>query len=746
MMISTFRNRYKHLLFILCNILLALSLSVVAKATSSFSYGQCLTNRGAFNQDLKDYNSAALMTASIKAFALKKNSNLLKWDYETVKFIYNLNLVKKLFENLVEAYKDPSDVALRNEMESYLIGVKGNDLLQQLQMNGPYEDTESLTSFKQFLSKADPRKSERLSQIHHNILRYLENQHRVQALVEVYEVIQSASLTIDFLSLKALQQWLVFLDIFLKKPMIKTFIAEAFKASPTEIIDNKEFHTGVLFSEEDYNLNPVWKSELPPLMDELYPTLSNNEAEAQKLIKFLYTRTLEDFLFSMNGIDYTAVEQWMAENNFSPTLSISAATPSSPILAENKEKNQNTSSKRAKNKIKPTKIQKTKDRVKTEAKVSKANKPGSRQPTKRTTAAVASANNFNKTLYFSVLKRAQTDEKSKLEPTVAKKIFVYLDNQERVYSNAFDNYVWHKQEGSAVEKAIDGVARTLYSEADICQKLENSNQGGIYQFEAMGLAIANRSVEIDKENRILRTFNQSNPLNYEEANNPRSEYNSSTRKVGDYYESVRDFGRNKESMRHPLVTEMPTAAQVVSKPVHFSVWKIAKTETYSAINWIPKLLALGYPEDFKLAVAGASKSNLDYAQFKALCPTDYPEVFKHALGIASQIVTNPYAYVQKYKIYEKSKKGGQYVKPYFFTHGPKTKLGAKSRPLGNITLIDTNNVSAIKQSKTLKMIDPNSSLQCRTFKLYGAHEKHLWTQKLVDSWKKSLSSMHDTTL
>lgn len=698
----------------------------VATATSSFNYGQCLTNRAAFNQDLKDYNSAALMTASIKAFALKKNSNLLKWDYETVKFIYNLNLVKKLFENLMGAYNDSSDPALKNEMESYLIGTKGNDLLQQLQLQGPYDDTETLTSFKEFLAKADPRKSEMLAKRHRNILKYLENPHRVHALVEVYEVIQSASLTIDFLSLKALEQWIALLDVFLKKPMITDFIIEAFNVSPTEVIDNKSYYTGTLFSEEEYNLNPVWKSELPPLMDDRYPTLSNNYPEAQKLIKFLYTRTLEDFLFSMNGIDYTTVEQWITENNFPETLATSVKVNQAPV--ENKKLNISTKPQKTKEKPKP--------RVKNNA---SKTKPNSRKKIKRTTASKANANP-NTTLYFSVLKLAQKDEKSKLEPTNAKKIFVYLDNQERVYSNAFDNFVWHKQEGTAVEKAIDGVARTLYSEADICQKLEDSNQKGIHQFEAMGLAIANRTIDIDKENRILGTFNQSNPLNYKEANNPRSEYHSTSRKVGDYYESVRDFGRNKESTRYPHVTEMPTPAQVVSKPVHFSVWKIAKTETYSATNWIPKLLALGYPEDFKLAVAGASKSNLDYAQYKALCPTDYPEIFKHALGIASQIVTNPYAYVEKYKLYEKNKKGSQYVKPYFFTHGSKTKLGAKNRPLGNITLIETNNSSQTKQSKTLKMIDSSSSLQCRTFKLYGAHEKHQWTQKLVNSWAKQQKS------
>lgn len=724
-MICTIRLEYILILIIFC-FGCFLNLNQSMATTPSFNYGQCLTEKIAFNQDLKNYNQAALITASIKAFALKKNTNLLKWDYETVKFIYNLALVKTFFKTLVEIYNDPNDLELRSEFESYLTGIKGNDLLQQLQLNGPNDDAESLTSFKDFLKKKDSRKSPKLNRKYQTLLKYMETPLRAHALAELYDVVQSASITIDFLSLKASEQWLSLLDVFLNKSMLKPFIIEAYNKSTVKVRNKQPYLSGILFSEEEYNLNPVWKSELPSLMKEIYPNFSNNEPEAQRLVKYLYSRTLEDFLFSMNSIDYTTVEQWITENNFS--TSTPASTPSASVTTNNLALNKNTNGSVIIPKVKPKPIKAVHTKNSKKLAVVKSKEDNSVKQ-----SAVAKSSNSNAEIYYSVLKQAQMDEKSKREATDAKKIFAYLANQERVYSNAFDNFVWHKQDGSPMEKSIDGVARTLYSEAESCQKLESSDQQGIHQFEAMGLAIAHRAINIDKENRLRKKY--TNTPNPQENMNPKSEYFSSSPIVGDYYGAARDFGRNGEVMQYPIVSEMPTPAQVVSKPVHFSVWKIAKTELISALKWIPELKSLGYPEDFKIAIASASKSNLDNAQFKALCPTAYPEVFKHALSIASQIVSNPYNYVRKYKLKQQSKKGHYEVIPYFFTHGPKTKLGAKNRSLGNVTLFDAYNENGVPT--TLRLTDPKANINCRTFKLYGAHPKHQWSPSLVNKWNNA---------
>lgn len=717
-MIRLVRLDYMIIMFSLCiGCFLTLNQSV-ASTTNSFNYGQCLTERAAFNQELRNYNQAALMTASIKAFALKKNPNLLKWDYETVKFIYNLNLVKVFFETLVDVYNDQSHVELKSEFENYLTGVNGNNILQQLQSNNPYEDTDTLTSFKEFLSKPDSRKSAQLHQKYQTILKYLNAPLRAQALAELYGVVQSASITLDFLSLRALEQWLALFDVFFEKRMIKSFLVEAYIKSPVKIINNKPSPSGILFSEEEYNQNPVWKSELPPLMNESYPRLSSNHSEAQKLIKYLYSRTIEDFLFSMNAIDYTTVEQWMIENNIINSVASPSATTSHLPLKSDPSS---------------TAINGTASRENTNnGMILPRAKPERRKKGKVVKKRPVKSTNPNAAIYYSVLQQAQVDEKSKSEPTDAKKVFAYLANQERVYSNAFDNFVWHKQEGTPTEKSIDGIARTLYSEAESCQKLDDQNQQGVHQFEAMGLAIAHRAISIEKENRLMN-FYTSTP-NPQESSNPESDYFSTSPNVSDYYGAVRDFGRNGEVMRHPIVSEMPTPAQVVSKPVHFSVWKIAKTESISATKWIPELSSLGYPNDFKVAIASSSKSTMDNAQFKALCPTAYPEVFKHALGVASQIVSNPYDFVRRYQLYEYNKKGGRYVTPYFFTHGPKTKLGAKNRSFAKVALVDAYTKTKDGKPTPLRMIDSKDNINCRTFKLYGAHEKHQWNKTLVNQW------------
>ncbi|MGZ3775160.1 MAG: hypothetical protein ACXVCN_15655 [Bdellovibrio sp.] len=261
--------------------------------------------------------------------------------------------------------------------------------------------------------------------------------------------------------------------------------------------------------------------------------------------------------------------------------------------------------------------------------------------------------------YKIILAQANNEPSLSAETNIAVKLFKYIQLKERVLSNAFDHFVWNGQEGTALEKSIDGVARTLYGEAESCEL------SGASQFEAIGSIIAARSITVDQENQEKNIFlsvanfgigivNVLSPLDIQ----PFKSY-----KTG-----ASDFGRMRELTVNPIIADMATPAQVVSRPGQFSVWKIGKSESYEISRWIHLPSNLGYPADIKTIVAGPQGADVDPAQRKVLCPNN--DVFQKAVEVAKQLVTDYPSYANKYRFYQNRNR----VIPYFYTHGANVSL------------------------------------------------------------------------
>ncbi len=656
----------QHFITLLATFLLLPALTPSFSLASDFQYGQCLTSKEQFNKEIKQYQRAAGAMASIKSFALNSNPELLTWNYDTVKFIYHLAATKNIFDLLWDIYQinDPTSETTIAEFESYLKGNVGHTLLLQLQENNLEEMDSLLIRFYRFLGHEDTSRSRDLEAKFKRIYTYFNTSsynHR-KSIFEVYQFIQNAAIDVDFLSKTGVEQWRNLIDYFFSIPEVLPLLEKIYDSSPILTLENgKKIRSGFLFSDSEFNTKSesrpqTWKSLLPPLLKLPYPKAFDAYPAAQKMLQSLFSRSIEDFLFSVDDIDSSMVKRWMP---------------------------------------------------------------------------------LNKKYSEALLYEALRSKGSRNEKTDASKIHKYLANQNRAYSNAFDHYVWQRQEGTAIEKTIDGVARTLYSEAESCQKYDNSRSRPIKynQLQPIGLVIASRTLAVDKENRRINLFQTLPNAPWE--SNPKSKNYSSTPKASDYKGAIRDFSRNNEIIQYPFLSEMLTPAKIVSKADQFSVWKVAKTMLINPQRWIPQLSRLGYPETFSVAIAGASSSTMDDAQHKALCPRLNSDVFTESVQLATQIVTNPQNYVQKYVLHEKSKKYSRNVLPYFFTHGKRTKLGAKSRSMATNQL--TLYQKETNQNRYLPMINPNGTESCRHFRLYAAHPDYLWTPKEVQTWKERRS-------
>ncbi|MGZ3792761.1 MAG: hypothetical protein ACXVCP_10450 [Bdellovibrio sp.] len=245
------------------------------------------------------------------------------------------------------------------------------------------------------------------------------------------------------------------------------------------------------------------------------------------------------------------------------------------------------------------------------------------------------------------------------------KLYKYIQSKERVYNNAFDHFVWG-QEGTPFEKSVDGVARTLFGEAESCQA------GGASQFEAIASIVAARSISVDLQN-------QDNDIYLAVANYGISVINLlpfvDFAPLTSYKSGASDFGRTIELKANPLVSEMATPAQVVSKPGQFAVWKIGDVESIQISKLINFHPSLGYPLDMKTTIAGPLGKGMDPAQQKVLCPngegsTSSNSTFKEAVKIAEEMVKNYSSFAQRYRFYQ----GANRVVPYFYTHGANTTL------------------------------------------------------------------------
>lgn len=320
--------------------------------------------------------------------------------------------------------------------------------------------------------------------------------------------------------------------------------------------------------------------------------------------------------------------------------------------------------------------------------------------------------------YKIILNQADRDVAVRSESKPNVKIYKYIQSKVRVLGNAFDHFVWEGQQGTELEKSIDGVARTLYGEAESCQI------SGAHQFEAIGAIIAARSVSVDQENRDnnifvsvvnfgIGIFNVLSPLEIA----PLSSYKS----------GASDFGRTHEMSSNPVVAEMATPAQVVSRPGQFSVWKIGNVESLEVSRWIRFPTNLGYPSKMKTTVSGPLGKDVDPAQRKVLCPNN--DIFKKAVDVAKELVTDYNSYANKYRFHQ----SGNRVVPYFYTHGANVNLSFVRQIIPKPSLY---NISGHGESLPIY----EGSNACKTFKLY--QPKYFKVSSQAGGQRKKSSRRH----
>lgn len=580
----------------------------------AFQYGQCLLNRAdSFNNELREYRNVAFAKAAIKKLALERNPELLKWNYGTTRFIYDLIVMDADLIRLNNIYKIIKAKAPENikSIQEFFDGTSGHEALANVDEDKANENEKSVSDLVDLLENLTEGNADAANDI--ALLRKsLETSRVKDALGDMYDRIQEASVGATPVEPQTIEQWIYLATVFkagLTSSDCKECSVEARSAFDKLILD---WGKSVLFPEED-GFNAIVGS-LPPLKKVKFPPLPAVAKAAQKVVNYYYLRSMEDFLFSRSGFTLSQVEDWVK------------ADKNHKIILDQANRNADFSS----------------------------------------------------------------------EKNVVVKLFKYIQSKERVLGNAFDHFVWRGQEGTSLEKSIDGVARTLYGEAESCQI------SGASQFEAIGSIIAARSVSVDIENQEkniflslanfgVGVFNVLSPIEIA----PLISYKS----------GAADFGRTRELGANPVVSEMATPAQVVSRPGQFSVWKLGDAESYELTRWITFPASLGYPKNLKTVVSGPLGKDVDPAQRKVLCPNN--AIFDKAVEVARELVTDYTAYANKYRFHQNGKR----VVPYFYTHG------------ANITL---NFVKQIVPKPNFSMMDGTQanlsiyegSAACRSLKLY----------------------------
>jgi len=633
------QTRKNSLLIILC----FLFFSIRIKA-SEFQYGQCLLDKvNSYSAELTEYNTIALAKAEIKSYALKKNPALLKWNFETVNFIYSVSIILPAFILLKEIYSY-DNVKSVEMIKTALSGSSGHLILMQMAQGGLTNSTTQSNYYNSFLEflGSNFETSVEINQKLLKLLHFFENKIFQVALLNVYKQIQELSLDSGLLDPKSLNQWIEMTSFFNpdsenKKMDVSNLISTIKK--------NQNNHEDYYLTEDTFRNNSKIIKALPPLLKFNYPMLpkasaSSDMTDPQKLIYYFYTRSIENYLFGKNDLTLPLLEDWLSQEK--------------------------------------------------------------------------------KGLAKKLLTQALKKEIKSPEESTSSFILRYLINKQRVLTNAFDQFVWSTQASqitnftkeSKKELSIDAVARTLYSEAESC------HDSNVHQFEAIGAIIAQRAIAINQENALFSRY--SLELNMDIISNQK--VISKTPIAGSYRNAVSDFGRKNEVRQNPIVSQMTSQAQVVSKPGQFAVWKIGNNSDTPVTKWIPQLKELKYPSDMKLTVIGTTGIRLDSAQRKALCPSNN-EIFQDALSVAKEVVENSYEFTKRYQFYQRiSKKDGRYVKPYFYTHGAGTRLGARA-----VRLTGTR-FYKITDNKDFTELPTNlGSPACKTFAIYGAPADFLWT-------------------
>jgi hypothetical protein len=581
----------------------------------------------------------AFAKADIRSSELKKNSDLLRWNYETTRFIYDLIVVYTSLVRLNNVYTEirTKNVQGLREIEDYLSDSSGHNGLVQIDEESNGELQDSLEDYFDLLEENLPANAAATVDLG-QLRKTFENEAFKDALGDLYDRIQEASIGATPLEPKSIAQWIA-LGAFFQGGLfsnggagnieeskaytrVLNYLSKLTSASnPRKFPEESEFKT------ELYN-------RLPPMMTINFPKLQESSSDARQAVHYYYTRSVEDFLFSRSGISEEGVANWMSV-------------------------------------------------------------PGNRSDI--------------------ILRKANTSKVSNGESNDAAKIYKYLMSFDRAMENSFDHFIWQGQDGGAQQRSIDGIARTLYGEAESCF------YGGARQFDAIGAIIAARAITVDQENEANNLFSSSYYSEFVKdvakgaANVVLKPYNwlspLEITPFKSYKRGASDFGRLRSGKADAMIAGMTTPAQVVSRPAQFSVWKLAGVNEYPVNLWIQWNKSLGYPSDWMLKVAEPKGNELDPAQQKVLCPNQESDAFKSALSVAEELSKDYYGFASRHRFFSDNTR----VVPYFYTHGAKTNLSFVKQILPKPKLIK---LAGDGNSANEKLPLYQGGENCETFKLY----------------------------
>lgn len=263
---------------------------------------------------------------------------------------------------------------------------------------------------------------------------------------------------------------------------------------------------------------------------------------------------------------------------------------------------------------------------------------------------------------------------------------------------AFDEHVLKTD--NLEMSAIDGVARTLWGEASSCQ------DQGLYQFEAIGKIIAERSLAVCRAIKEQESLSQKSTevreknwttflSNWAGIKRPAPGMQN---KPYAKLKGLSDFGR-KERM------DIPCAAQVVSKKNQFSVWNSYTVKKYHTGQFHPNI------PDAIYEIKGPQSPNDDKALVRILCPEfinqAQKDLWKRASELAIQIVQAPEKLVKEYT-WEKD------LEILFYTHEAPLSFAKEVK------------VSALTYKGEKLLVKKKAKGVCNKFRLFVPKQSNLY--------------------
>lgn len=302
-------------------------MSIQASFAYGFQYGQCLLNGAkSYNNELRGYKNVAYVKAAIKKIALEKNAELLKWNYETTRLIYDLIILQPELIRLNNVYKiirerNPKRIS---EIQNFFDDAGTHLALAQIddaenekldQQNGV---TELISDFEQ-ATGGDARVAADIAALKKSF----ETDEIKDALGDLYDRIQEASVGASPVEPDSIEQWIALATEFQASLVPKacsnaSYVSKekiANKCENYKLADNKfktvisGWERNMEFPDEEEFL-PLLK-ELPPLQYIKFPELKATDSSASKVLEYHYVRTIEDFLFSRNNIALEHVQNWI---------------------------------------------------------------------------------------------------------------------------------------------------------------------------------------------------------------------------------------------------------------------------------------------------------------------------------------------------------------------------------------------------------------------------------------------------